>query len=108
MKIDIEENGDKKTIRLHGTLNLHASGDVRRELLKQIDSGGTKKVVVDLSGVNYIDSGGMASLVDGLAKSRAKAVELVLAGAQGKVKDVFNLTKLTRIFDFTESVDDEA
>jgi anti-sigma B factor antagonist len=105
MKIEVEETPEKKIVRLRGTLDLYASGPVRAEIVKQIDSAGTKEVVVDLSGVNYIDSGGMSSLVAGLKESREKKVELVLTGMNGKVKGVFEMTKLIRIFDIRDSGD---
>jgi anti-sigma B factor antagonist len=108
MKIEVEETPEKTIVRLHGTLDLYASSPVRSELVKQIDSAGTKVVVVDLSGVNYIDSGGMASLIAGLKESREKKVEFVLEGVNGRVKSVFEMTKLGQVFDIRDSGEIEA
>jgi anti-sigma B factor antagonist len=108
MKIEVEETPEKKIVRLRGTLDLYASGPVRSELVKQIDSAGTKQVVVDLSGVTYIDSGGMGSLIAGLKESREKKIELVLEGVHGKVKGVFEMTQLGKVFDIRDSGEIEA
>ena len=57
-----------------------------------------KKLVVDLAKVNYIDSSGLATLVEMLKKMKSQGGSLGLAGMSEKVKSLFEITKLDKLF----------
>jgi len=60
--------------------------------------------VVDLSGVGYMDSSGVASLVKLLARVRRRQVDLKLAGMTRRVRSVFEITRLDTVFEIFASV----
>jgi anti-sigma B factor antagonist len=66
----------------------------------------TKKVVVDMAGIDYINSNGLNTLIAILTKARNKGGELILAGINDKIQKLMLITKLNTVFtsaDNTES-----
>jgi anti-sigma B factor antagonist len=61
------------------------------------------RVVLNLKDVHYIDSSGVASLVEGLKASRDVGSRLILFGLNSAVREVLQLSKLVRIFEITDS-----
>ena len=77
-----------------GEINISTSP----ELKKLFDKLSAKKVIVDLEKVTYIDSSGLATLVEMLKKMRSQGGGLGLAGMSDKVKSLFEITKLDKLF----------
>jgi anti-sigma B factor antagonist len=69
-----------------------------RESLKKLLSG-TKKIVLNLSGVNYIDSGGLGTLVGIYSSARAAGADIKLTGLGQRLRDVLAITKLSTVFE---------
>ncbi len=66
---------------------------------------GAKRLLVELEGVSFIDSSGLAALLNVLRRATAARAGLVLVGAHGQVRDVLAQTRLEREFTFAPSVD---
>ena len=64
---------------------------------------GITSVVVDLSGVEYIDSSGIATLVEGLQWSHSSNNKFRLAGLTPTVRDVFEIARLLTVFEVFDS-----
>jgi anti-sigma B factor antagonist len=77
-----------------GEINITTSPDLKKYFEKQ----SAKKVVVNLEKVGYIDSSGLATLVEILKKTKAQGGSLGLAGMSDKVKSLFEITKLDKLF----------
>jgi len=88
-----------------GDIDLAHSPAVRKALLQEIKEKKTPKVYLNLEKVRYIDSSGIASLVEGLKASRDLGSRLVLYGLSKSVREVMELSRLQKIF---EIHDDEA
>lgn len=73
------------------------------EMTKCIESG-PNQVVLDLSGVDFIDSSGLGAIVSCL-KRVGPAGSLAIAGASGAVSRLFTLTRMDRVFALHETVD---
>lgn len=58
-----------------------------------------KKVILNLSDVNYIDSGGLGTLVGVYSSARASGADIKLAGLGQRVRDVLQITKLVTVFE---------
>lgn len=71
----------------------------------EIIDGGGKALIVDLTNVKFMDSSGLGALVAGLKKLSGDG-ELILAGAQQAVKDLFDLTSMEKLFTIVNAVDD--
>jgi anti-sigma B factor antagonist len=59
----------------------------------------TKKIVLNLSGVSYIDSGGLGTLVGVYSSARATGADIKLTGLGQRLRDVLAITKLATVFE---------
>jgi anti-sigma B factor antagonist len=90
-------------IRLSGEVDLSWSAQVRRAVLDAL--GGNAAVGVDLSEVSYIDSSGIAALVEGFQSARARGGRFVLVAVSDAVRAVLELARLDRVFLLVPSAD---
>ncbi|MFH0772134.1 MAG: STAS domain-containing protein [Candidatus Omnitrophota bacterium] len=84
-------------LTVDGEINFNSSPDFRKAFLRIPDSN-LKKVVVNLAGVDYVDSSGLATLVEAYQKIKGAGGELILANLSDKVKSLFEITKLEKLF----------
>jgi anti-sigma B factor antagonist len=91
---------DKTTILdLSGDIDLANSPAVRKALLKELRDNRTPRVVMNLSNVRYIDSSGVASLVEGLKAARDVGSRFILFGLSTSAREVLQLSRLLKIFE---------
>ena len=81
------------------------SGNFKDKVNEEIEQG-SFKVIVDLSIVEYVDSSFLGALVAGLKRATMKNGDLKLVSLQPPVRAMFDLTRLYRIFDIYETMDD--
>ncbi len=94
---------DKITIfDISGDIDLATSPELRKALLRELRELRMPRVVLNLKSVRYIDSSGVASLVEGLKASRDIGSRLVLFGLNRTVREVLQLSKLVKIFEIYE------
>ncbi len=96
MRHETREEGGALIVTLEGEIDLEQSPAARRVLLDGVGRG--RKVLVDLSGVSYIDSSGVASLVEAFQLARGRGTEFALFSVQGAVRRVLELARLDRVF----------
>jgi anti-sigma B factor antagonist len=94
MQVKSAEQQGVTVFQVEGEININTSP----ELKKTFEKTQNKKIVVDLEKVSYIDSSGLATLVEILKKTRTQGGALGLAGMSEKVKSLFEITKLDRLF----------
>jgi anti-sigma B factor antagonist len=105
LKIQITERQPSTyVISLEGDLDMSTSPQVRKALMPLFGKG-TSHIVVDLSGVPYIDSSGIATFVEALQLSRKGTVRFTLAGAGPTVESIFDLAYLKDFFEMVPDVD---
>lgn len=78
------------------------SGSLRDKVKQLLGTAG--QILLDLSGVNYVDSGGLATLVSLNSSALAAGVEMKLIGLSTRLHDVLQTTRLDRLF---QTYDDE-
>lgn len=99
MQISARRN-DKTTIfDLSGDIDFANSREVRQSLLHEIREIRRSRVVVNLSLVRYIDSSGVASLVEGLKASRGLGSRFILFGLSAAAREVLQLSRLLKVFE---------
>jgi anti-sigma B factor antagonist len=76
---------------------------LRKALLHEFRDLRVPRVVLNLKQVRYIDSSGVASLVEGLRASRDTGARFILFGLSTSAKEVLQLSKLVRIFEIYET-----
>jgi anti-sigma B factor antagonist len=95
---------EKTTILdISGDIDLAHSSEVRRLVLVEFRENRTPKLILNLREVNYIDSSGVASLVEGLKASRDVGSRLILFGLSPIAYEVLQLSKLLKIFEIYDS-----
>jgi anti-sigma B factor antagonist len=103
MEMKTRKQGRYAVVALTGEIDLQCSPQVREEILHRLDE--RQSVLVDLSQVTYIDSSGIASLVEGLQHARGRRLEFALVGIQDAVMQVFKLTRLDAVFPMHASLE---
>ncbi|HEY1264797.1 MAG TPA: STAS domain-containing protein [Terriglobales bacterium] len=73
-----------------------------RESLKKVLAS-TRQLVLNLSGVTYIDSGGLGTLVGVYSSARAAGADIKLTGIGARLRDTLQITKLVTVFEVYES-----
>ena len=96
MTILVRESGAAQVVDVEGDVDLGTSPDLRRTLFDLM--GKTPKLAVNLRKVRYIDSSGIATLIEVLKSTQRLPVEFVLFGLSPAVQDAFRLTHVNRIF----------
>lgn len=99
-----ETQGAWTVVRLGGEVDLSWSQQVRRAVLDALGTGG--QVAVDLAKVSYIDSSGIAALVEGFQSARGKGQTFVLVEASEAVLAVLRLARLDKVFAIHASLDE--
>jgi anti-sigma B factor antagonist len=95
---------DKITIfDISGDIDLATSPELRKALLRELRDLKIPRVVLNLEGVRYIDSSGVASLVEGLKASRDVGSRLVLFGVNSTIREVLQISRLLKIFEIYEN-----
>jgi anti-sigma B factor antagonist len=96
---------DKITIfDITGHIDLANSPEIRKTLLKELKELKTPRVIMNLKNVKYIDSSGVASLVEGLKAARDMKSRFILFGLSPSAREVLQLSRLLKVF---EVYDDE-
>ena len=97
---------DKTTILdISGDIDLAHSPEVRKMVLVEFREKRTPRVILNLRDVNYIDSSGVASLVEGLKASRDVGSRLILFGLSPIAHEVLQLSRLLKIFEIYDTED---
>src|SRR3954463_4821845 len=92
-------------VDLSGRITLGEGSVVRRDTIRDIVATGSKRILLNLGDVTYIDSSGIGELVSSFTSVRNQGGELKLLNLTKKVHDLLQITKLYTVFDIK---DDEA
>jgi len=96
MRISVREVGQAKVVEVEGEVDLGTSPDLRRTLFDALASAG--RLALNLTAIRYIDSSGIATLIEVLNRSHNLKKDFVLFGLSPAVLEVFRLTHVIRIF----------
>ncbi len=106
------EDGNIKVERGDEAVFVAPSGDVDlsrspalRSALRSAQSGKPPRVVVDLSEVDYMDSSGVATLVEAYQIARRNSTRMVLCGLRDRVRSIFEIARLDTVFAIVDSRD---
>ena len=105
MQITTRRMDKTAILDISGDIDLAHSTEVRRMVLLEFRQNRTPRVILNLREVNYIDSSGVASLVEGLKASRDVGSRLILYGLSPIAHEVLQLSRLLKIFEIYETED---
>ena len=89
---------------LDGEIDLHVSPNVTASLRMMIEKK-PKQLIVDLSRVTYIDSSGLAALIEGMQNVEEYGGKFALAGLQETIRTIFEIARLDQVFQIFPDVD---
>lgn len=104
MKHEIREKDGHIIVAFEGDVDLETSPAARKVLLDCVMR--KRPILVDMSAVSYIDSSGVASLVESLQRARKEGMDFALAAVSEAALRVLQLARLDKVFTIHASVDD--
>jgi anti-sigma B factor antagonist len=104
MKIETQDMGNGSLVRVSGEVDMSNSPTVRDSLMGLVKDK-VPAIVVDLGAVSYMDSSGIATLVEGLQETTSYGGKFRIAGLTDKVKQVFELARLTDVFEIYDDAE---
>jgi anti-sigma B factor antagonist len=105
MEIQVDAHGKVQVLTCEGRMDAQVSGLLKDRIQELLDKG-TTQLVVDMEGLEFLDSSGLGALVSCLRRIKEKKGEIKLAGLRPEVRSIFEITRVSRLFDICETVPD--
>ena len=105
MQIKESENCGVVVLSVEGDIDLNSS-PIMRDKFNELAQKETSKILLNFSSVNYIDSSGLATLIEMLQRLKKYQGQLRLANVSEKIRSLFEVTKLDKLFKMYASEDD--
>ncbi|OQX10892.1 MAG: hypothetical protein BWK76_19950 [Desulfobulbaceae bacterium A2] len=104
MNIVKQHHGSIVELRLNGRLDATTAPRLRQEVQDRLEAG-QRQLVIELAGVDFIDSTGLGGLVTALRTIVKEGGMLKLAAIRAEVRRVFELTRLDKLFEIFPDTD---
>lgn len=103
LKIDERVDGTTCVVVPQGDVDLEVSQDLRQVLLRHVKDG--RDLLVDMNAVGYVDSSGIASLIEAFQAARSRGARFALAAVPERAMRVLRLARLDRVFPLQDAPD---
>ena len=104
LKISVDQVGKDAVVRLTGRIDVDSSPDLRDRLRTLLaEEALPQTVIVDLAGVPYIETSGVATLIESLRIARHHQINFRLQGLSGAVLRLFEVTGVLALFEASGS-----
>lgn len=103
--VQIETIDDTTILRPIGDIDLSRAPSLRQQL-GSAQRNRPKRLIIDLGSVPYMDSSGVATLVEAMQVARRNGGTLVLSSLQEKVKSIFEIARLDMVFTIVDRTED--
>jgi anti-sigma B factor antagonist len=103
MKVATRQVDGITILDLSGRITLGEGSVTLRDAVHDVLAKGSKKILLNLENINYIDSSGIGELVSGFTSVRNAGGELKLLNLTKKVHDLLQITKLYTVFDIWDN-----
>ena len=104
LSLSTRTEGDRTVVTVGGEIDVYTAPKLREQLIDLV-SGGKYHLVVDMEGVDFLDSTGLGVLVGGLKRMRGIGGEFKIVCDQEKLLKIFRITGLDQIFSLHPSVE---
>ncbi|HTB14834.1 MAG TPA: STAS domain-containing protein [Bryobacteraceae bacterium] len=94
-----EQHGETSFAKLDGSITIDSSPELRRVLFRMIKAPDSRRLTLDFSEVDYIDTSGLAVLIEALRFSRQLGKSLQLSGLRERPRYLLESTGLLALFD---------
>ena len=98
-EIVLRHAGEGNSVHLRGRLNIDSSPAFRDRLLSILQAHSPQAVIVDFSEVSYLDSSGIATLIEGLKIARMRQTTLCVQGLQDRLLHLFQVIGMSTLFE---------
>jgi anti-sigma B factor antagonist len=98
-KVNIRHIEGSTILEVSGRITLGEGGVTLRDAIQETLNTGTKRLILNMGGVNYMDSSGVGELTAAHTSARNKGCELKLLHLTKRIDDLMQITKLSTIFD---------
>jgi anti-sigma B factor antagonist len=105
MAVKAESKNGLMVCHIDGEIDINTAPDIKRSFDKLLVKK-EPKIVINLTKVTYVDSSGLATLVEILKNMRSYGGKMKLANMSPKIKSLFEITKLEKLFDIVASEED--
>lgn len=105
MECIVEHKGVLAVVQCSGSLDASTVAQFK-EMIYPVVQAGAHRVILDAQRLLFIDSVGLGMLISLARKLREKGGEVKIASPSADVRSIFDITRLTRLFDLCESTDD--
>ncbi len=105
LTLSTREAGGKSVVAVAGDIDVYTAPQLD-EALTALNDAGKNTIVVDLSGVEFLDSTGLGVLVKALKRTREQGGSLAVVAVQDRITKVFRITGLDAAISLHSSVDD--
>ncbi len=102
--LDVSQRGESTVLAVHGEVDVYTAPRLREKLVELVAQG-NYRIVVDLDGVDFLDSTGLGVLVGGLKRLRTHGGDMALVCTHQRILKVFEITGLTKVFSIHDSLD---
>lgn len=106
MYIKFDKKSDKLIVQLMGELDHHSAEEVRNKIDDRIDREKINKLVMDFSGVTFMDSSGIGVVIGRYKKLALRNGSVCVSDVKDSVKRVFELSGMFKIIKMFDSVDE--
>ncbi len=97
LSLSTRTEGDRTVVTVGGEIDVYTAPKLREQLIDLVTAG-SYNLVVDMEGVEFLDSTGLGVLVGGLKRVRAHEGSLRLVCTQERILKIFRITGLTKVF----------
>ena len=99
MQTNTRQIGDVVVVDISGRITLGEGNVILRDLVRELADKGNRKIVLNLSEVNYVDSSGIGELVKTHTTMRNQGGELRLVNLNKRINDLLQMTRLASVFE---------
>jgi anti-sigma B factor antagonist len=103
LSLSTRAEGGRTVVEVAGEIDVYTAPKLREQLADLVDAG-RNDIVVDMRGVEFLDSTGLGVLVGGLKRIRQNDGSMQLVCTQERILKIFRITGLTKVFPIHESV----
>ncbi len=100
MNIKIDQKNNVWVCRMNGEIDINTAPQIKKVFDKML-SEKREKILINFEKVSYIDSSGLATLVEMLKNIRSYGGKLKLSSLSSKIRSLFEITKLEKLFDIS-------
>lgn len=106
MRVQDELRGDIVILKLKGDMMGEPDTGIFREKIAEFLEKGMKKIILDFSGVKWMNSLGLGALISAFTTVKNHSGEMVITNVTKKVESLFMITQLIKVFKHYDTVDE--